>query len=960
MRIPALGLSSATPGLYAHKMQYQPCLIIKGSPSFAEKIRELPGKIKTGRPLNTGSDQIEMLSIGRYSSLGLKRHLSFNFPSTSNKEKTMLKIATSLRAILFTALITSLPGFAGLEGKAQEPAAPPAAAQERPSSPFSASREPEIKPYDKVITKDARSDAGVFTVHRVKEKVYYEIPRKELDKEFLWVTQIAKTTLGVGYGGQAMGNRVVRWERHNNRILLRNISYAVVADSKEPVSKAVKAANNDSIIKSFYIEALDKNGKDDSMVIDVTSLFTTEVPEFSARSRLRARGFDASRSFIERIVSFPENIEIEATHTFTNPPDMPSAAAAPAPNPFLGAGMGTGSASVVMHYSMVKLPEKPMMPRLFDERVGYFSVRQMDYGKDEHRAPQRTYITRWRLEKKDPNAAISEPIKPIVYYVDPATPTKWVPYIKKGIEDWQPAFEAAGFKNAIIAKDAPAEDPDWSPEDARYSVVRWLPSTVQNAMGPHVHDPRTGEILESDIQMYHNILNLQRNWYFTQAGPLDPRAKKLPLPDDLMGELLRFVVAHEVGHTLGFQHNMKASSMYPFEKVRDAKWLKENGHTPTIMDYSRFNYVAQPEDNIPVDLLIPKIGPYDKWATMWGYKPIDGCKTPEDEKKALDEWAREQDKTPWLRFSTARSRGADPGELTEAVGDADAVKASTLGLKNLKRVAGMLLTATTTEKGEPYNDLEEVYNSMIGQWRLEMGHVAAIVGGFNTQQKHIGQDGVLFTPIPKERQMEAVKFLNDNVFATPTWMLNPEILRRIETNGALGRIRAAQQITLMQLMSPSRFTRLIEQEAMDGDKAYRPVDFLADVRKGVWGEVNGAGAAAPKIDAYRRNLQRAYLDLMNERLNGRAAANDDQRPFIRGELRTLSAEVTRAAARTTDRATRMHLEDVKDQIAKILDPKFAAPAPATSQLSFILGFDGEEPSDEILNCWPDYSFRIRQ
>ena len=876
----------------------------------------------------------------------------------------MTKFASTLCAIFFAALLASALGVNGSATRAQEPpSGPPSGAQERPSLPFPTSREPEIRPYDRVITKDAKSDEGIFTVHRVKEKIYYEIPKKELDKEFLWVSQIAKTTLGVGYGGQAVGNRVVRWERHNNRILLRNISYAVVADPKEPISKAVKASNNDSIIRSFFIEALDKNGKDDSVVIDVTSLFTTEINEFSARSRLRARMFDASRSFVERIVSFPENIEIEATHTFTNPPDMPSPTAAPPPVPILSlGGMSTGSATVVMHYSMVKLPEKPMMPRLADERVGYFSVRKMDYGKDEHRAPQRVYITRWRLEKKDPNAAVSEPVKPIVYYVDPATPTKWVEYIKKGIEDWQPAFEAAGFKNAIIAREAPKDDPEWSPEDARYSVVRWLPSTIQNASGPHIHDPRTGEILESDIQMYHNILNLQRNWYFTQSGPLDPRAKKLPLPDDLMGELLRFVVAHEVGHTLGFQHNMKASSMYPFEKVRDAKWLKENGHTPTIMDYSRFNYVAQPEDNIPVDLLIPKVGPYDKWATMWGYKPIDGCKAPEDEKLTLDEWARQQDKTPWFRFSTARSRGADPGELTEAVGDADAVKASTLGLKNLKRVADMLLTATTTEKGEPYDDLEEIYNSMIGQWRLEMGHVTAIVGGFNTQQKHVGQDGVLFTPIPKERQIEAVKFLNDNVFATPTWMLNPEILRRIETNGSLSRVRMAQQTTLMQLMSPARFTRLIEQEALDGDKAYRPVDFLADVRKGVWGEVNGTMAAAPKVDAYRRNLQRGYLDMMNDKLNGRFAVNDDQRPFIRGELRTLSADVTRASARTTDRATRMHLDDVKDQIAKILDPKFAAPAPTSSPIPFIFGLfnaDGEELHDE-LSCWPDYSLRIRQ
>ncbi len=869
----------------------------------------------------------------------------------------MKNIARTCCALLFTATFAILCF-------AQDPPTPPTGAtQERPTFPGLPSREPEIKPYDKVITKDAKSDEGIFTVHRIKEKVYYEIPKKEFDKEYLWVSQIAKTTLGVGYGGQAMGNRVVRWERHNNRILLRNVNYEVVADPKEPIAKAVRAANNDTIIKSFYIEALDKNGKDDSVVIDVTPLFTTEVTEFSARARLRARMFDASRSFVERIVSFPENIEIEATHTFSNPPDPTPPTVTPSPVIFFAPGMGTGSASVVMHYSMVKLPEKPMMPRLADERVGYFSVRKTDYGKDEHRAPPRTYITRWRLEKKDPNAAMSEPIKPIVYYVDPATPTKWVSYVKKGIEDWQPAFEAAGFKNAILARDAPKDDPEWSAEDARYSVVRWLPSTIQNASGPHIHDPRTGEILESDIQMYHNILNLQRNWYFTQAGPLDPRARKLPLPDDLMGELLRYVVAHEVGHTLGFQHNMKASSMYPFEKVRDREWLKKMGHTSTLMDYSRFNYVAQPEDNVAPDDLIPKVGAYDKWATMWGYKPIPNCNSPEDEKRTLDEWAREQDKSPWLRFSTARSRGADPGELTEAVGDADAVKASTMGLKNLKRVADMLMTAATTQKGEPYNDLEELYNSMIGQWRLEMGHVTAIVGGFNSQQKHIGQEGVLFTPISKERQTEAVRFLNDNVFATPTWMINPEILRRIETNGALDRVRLSQQIILMQLLSSSRFARLIEQEAMDGDKAYRAVDFLADVRKGVWTELNGTGTGAPKMDAYRRNLQRAYLNLMGDKLNGRLAVTDDQRPFIRGELRALNADVTKALARTTDRATRMHLDDVKDQIAKILDPKFSPPAPTTSPFPFIFGLfnaDGEELHDGLLNCWPDYSIRVRQ
>ena len=820
--------------------------------------------------------------------------------------------------------------------------------------------DPVIRPYDRVITKDAVSKNGVFSVHRIKDRLFYEIPKERLGREFLWVSQIKSTTIGAGYGGQAAGNRVVRWERRGDRVFLRSVSYEITADPKAPIARAVRDANYDPIVMSFNIEAL---GKDDAPVIEVTRLFTSDIPEFSGRSRVRARTFDQSRSFVDRATAYPENIEVESIQTYNNPPDDGAGrGGAPAPAPGGGRGAAPtrpGSASVVMHYSMVMLPEKPMQARLFDERVGYFSTGTIDYAQDEHRSPERRFITRYRLEKKDPSAALSEPVKPIIYWIDPATPTKWIPYLKKGVEDWQPAFEAAGFKNAIIAKEAPSptEDPDWSAEDARYSVIRWLPSTTENAVGPHIHDPRSGEILEADIQFYHNVMNLARDWYFVQVGPLDKRAATLPLPDDLMGRLIQYVASHEVGHTLGFQHNMKASSMYSAAKLRDPQFLKTMGHTPTLMDYSRFNYVVQPEDKIDPADLVPKIGPYDKWATMWGYKPIPAAKSAEEEKKTLDEWAREQDAKPYLRFTTANSRGADPGELTEAVGDEDAVASTTLGLKNLERVASMLMPATTTKPGENYDDLDELYGRMLGQWATELSHVSQIVGGFNSQEKHVGQDGARFLPIARDKQARAVQFLNANAFRTPAWMIKPEILRRIEPVGVLDRVEAGQRRVLNSLLSTARVNRLVEQETIDGASAYPAIEFLGDVRKGIWSEVYGD--AAPQIDAYRRNLQRAYIETLGDRINGRTATADDARAFFRGELKTLDGDLKAALGKTTDRATRLHIEDIQNQIAHALDPAIQGQPGAAGAARPGTSLDEFDVTIAPDSCWVDYSIRLR-
>jgi hypothetical protein len=641
---------------------------------------------------------------------------------------------------------------------------------------------------------------------------------------------------------------------------------------------------------------------------------------------------DGNRSFIENVLSFPENVDVAATLTYPPPPPGGPQQSA---NPFAPAA--TGTASVVMFWSMIKLPEQPMMPRLADKRIGFFSLRQIDYGRPEQRAEERQYIVRWRLEKKNPSAAMSEPVKPITYYVDPATPDWLKPWVRKGIEDWQPAFEAAGFLRGIVAADPPskAEDPDWAPEDARYSVVRWLPSTIENAQGPNVHDPRSGEIIESDIYMYHNIMNLQRSWYFTQVGHLDPRARMWPFPDSLMGELVRFVVAHEVGHTLGFQHDQKGSSTYPVDSVRSRTWVARMGHSPSIMDYSRFNYTAQPEDNIPLPDLIPRVGPWDKYIARWGYTPIAGARTPDDEWPTLDRWSREQDSVPWYRFNLSDSRGADPGDHSEAVGDADPVKATGWGLRSIRQIIPLLVPATV-HAGHDYDDLSQMYGRLIQQWTREMSHVAIIVGGTQAQEKYAGQDGPRYVPWPRARQQEAVRFLNQNAFTTPSYFLVDDILRKIEVEGALARINQAQSSVLNALFNNRRLERVVEFEALaTRDRpAYGLLEFLGDVRGGIWSEL---GNGSVRIEAPRRELQRSYLTLVESRVNppepaggppspfaaqtGPARATSDVRAAFRAELRALDGEIQRALGRTSDRMTRAHLEDARVRIGRILDPK---------------------------------------
>jgi hypothetical protein len=810
------------------------------------------------------------------------------------------------------------------------------------------------------LTADAKTDDGLFKVHRVDDNVYFEIPKDQLDKDLLWVTQIKRTTLGAGYGGQAVADRVVRWERREDRVFLKVVNYDMVAAPDAPIASAVADANTPSIVRAFNVLVSSPEG---NPVIDATSLLLGEIAEFSPRARLGARGMDQSRSYLEKVVSFPENINVQVTQTYTAGPGVGGRG-----------GMLANSGTIVLFHSLVKLPDTPMMPRLYDSRVGYFTNSTFDFGRPEPRAVERSFITRYRLEKKNPDALLSDPVKPIVYYIDPATPAKLVPFVRKGIEDWKPAFEAAGFTNAIVAREAPGrdEDPDWDPEDVRYSVVRWLPSTIENAQGPHIADPRSGEILEADVLMYHNIQNLASMWYVSQVGALDPRAHKLPLPDDLVGRLVQFIVAHEIGHTLGLRHNMRASSMYSIEQVRDKEWVRQFGHTSSIMDYARFNYVAQPEDGIAIEDLVPKIGPYDRWAMRWGYMPIASARTPDAERPTLDTWAREQESTPHLRFMTSTESEAaafpfDPGQQREAIGDSDPTRATELGLRNLRRVADLLIAATS-RPGEPYDDLGELYGRVVAQWRLEMGHVSAVVGGTDSKELYAGQPGVRFTPVPRAKQAAAVAFLLEHAFKTPTFLVQPDLLRRIEPAGVVNRLSVAQNSLMNALLQPARLDRMVEQAAIDA-AAYKPIQLLTDLRQGIWRELS---TPAVPIDLYRRNVQRAYLDTIDARLNGGAVPSAEIRSLLRGELRVVDQQVARALPAVVDVETRRHLQDVRETISTTLDSRAvrtrggagllvlgrgATAGADTTGTTLVTGSGYDYDADPFLQpteaCWPD-------
>ncbi len=822
---------------------------------------------------------------------------------------------------------TGLPNLNGLGGLGAKPITNP-------------------KPYKEVITDKAITKKGLFIVHKVEEKYYFEIKDSLLGREILAVTRFVKVPSGAGYGGEIANQQTLAFEKGpSNTLFLRVITLVSTADSTNDIYKAVNNSNVNSIAQSFPIAAYNKDSS--GSIIDVTDYFKGDNQPVSinanAKRRYSLSVLAADRSFIQNIATYPINIEVKTVKTFSASassgfgfPTAPS----PFPSASLPAASQSGAVTLELNTSLLLLPKTPMKYRVADKRVGYFTDDYVKYRDEQQQVENKEFAVRWRLEPKDGEydnwlkGELVEPKKPIIYYIDPATPKQWRQYLILGINDWQKAFEKAGFKNAIMGKEWPVNDTTMSLEDARYSVLRYFASDIENAYGPNVHDPRSGEILESHIGWYHNVMKLVHDWYMIQTAAVDPRSRSMKFSDELMGDLIRFVSSHEVGHTLGLRHNMGSSSKTPVEKLRDKAWVEANGHTASIMDYARFNYVAQPEDNIGKAGLYPRIGDYDLWAIKWGYGFIPGA-TDEDQKKASSKMIIEAYKAnPRTWFGTYESGNpADPRAQSEDLSD-NSVKASEYGIKNLQRILPKL-SEWTYEEADLNENIANMYTQLLGQFRRYMGHVSKSVGGITETFKSVDEKGDVYEVVPKAYQKEAVSFLNKQLFQTPKWLVAKDIWNRFNNPIALDPVASAQESTLASLISTDRMNRMqICMERFGADKAYNAMELLSDVQNDLFSELS----SKKPIDEYRRILQKSYVEKLSTIINppvGGATISiqgfsfgpsvdlkrSDVPAIVRAQLVALRSKIVSAVPANADVMSKVHLLDLEQKIKNALDPK---------------------------------------
>jgi hypothetical protein len=852
-----------------------------------------------------------------------------------------MRISDLFKIISFIVSFVSIT-HSPLVAQERRPAGPPSqqagTANQQPPGPPASRTGP--KPYKEIITDKARTMKGLFTVHKVDDKYYFEIPDSVIGREVMAVTRFSKVAGGGGvYGGELANQNVIRWEKGpDNKLFMRVVTVISVAnDSTEPIYKAVRNSNIDPIGAAFDVKAWGKDSN--GVVIDVTDFFKGDNQPVSlnpfVKRRLNLSGLLSDRSYIESIRSYPINTEIKTVKTFSSTPALSFGTAIPSPFPSttLPAANVAGAVTTEINTSFIILPEKPMRKRLFDARVGFFSDDYTVYSDDQQKVEESRFIVRWRLEPKEEDiekwkrGELVEPKKPIIYYIDPATPKKWRPYLIQGVNDWQKAFEKAGFKNAIMGKEWPENDSSMSLEDARFSAIRYFASDIQNAYGPNIHDPRSGEILESHIGWYHNVMELLHNWYFVQTAAVDPGARKMKFDDELMGNLIRFVSSHEVGHTLGLRHNMGSSSKTPVEKLRDKAWVEANGHTASIMDYARFNYVAQPEDNISRAGLFPRIGDYDIWAVEWGYKPITTTKDEEEDKKVLNKWIIDRfAANPRLWFGT-EINPYDPRSQTEDLGDNN-MKASEYGIKNLKRIMASL-PQWTKEEADNYENLSSMYTQVRIQFQRYMNHVTKNIGGIYETPKSVEQPGDVYEPTPKAVQKEAVAFLHKQLFETPTWLLDKNILNKF-SNPLSEETGTIQDGVLGSVLNSSRLGRMLTCSNRF-ENTYTVDELFADLKKGIWSEL----AARTRADNYRRNLQKSYVERMIALLGPAATIQSgsftisfgpdvkktDISSLVRAHLTLLRNEMTAAAPFIQDNMTRYHLQDLAERIRVALNPR---------------------------------------